>query len=108
MDEDSTSARSAANSLPARPTLATKEPSQEELEVAQSLQEHAKSARNMQIQQPTQQIRKSLSPFEDRTSPASTSSLSGEVYDVVGSDREQSYAPTIAGSDTAPSGQVCS
>ena len=87
--------------------MASKEPSQEELEVAQSLHEHSKSARNLPPP-PVQQSRNSQSPFEERTSPASTSSAFEQTYDVGGSDREQSYAPTIAGSESARSGQVCS
>jgi len=107
MEKNGSAAQSANSGPPARPTMASKQPSKEELEAAQSLHEHSKEARN--LQQPPQQIRKSQSPhLDDRTSPASTSSFSEETYDVVGSDREQSYAPTIAGSESAPTGQVCS
>lgn len=92
--------------MPTRPGMNLKSPSKEDLEMAQSLYEHAQGGRP-NLPPVAQHIRNSLSPAEERRSPVSTSSTSEQPYETAGSDREQSYAPTIVGVDAVPSGQVC-
>lgn len=93
--------------LPMRPGLTSREPSKEDIELAESLIGHAQGNRNT-TQQAGQYPRGSQSPFEERHSPMSTSSTSDQNYDTPGSDRDQSYAPlTSFGPGSVPNGQVC-
>lgn len=94
---------------PVRTALPSKEPSREEIELAQQLLGHAQGARNHPPSQHSgdspspryDQRLSSTSPSTDRIRHQTPGSTSGDS-----SQREQSYAP-IAQSDTTQSGQVC-
>jgi hypothetical protein len=107
MAEGTEASSSSSTSIPARPGMLLKEPSKEDLEVAQSLYEHSQAARTNLTPMP-QYVRASQSPRAEGNSPRSVSSVPEPNLEAGGSDGEQSViARSVAGSDTTPSGQVC-
>lgn len=101
-----------------RQALPPREPSREQMELAQHLLSHSQDSRNNQQKQNSQTVRDSPSPSYELQSPEARSpstermrQLTPRSNSIERSQREnsQSYAPTASSqTDSAPSGQVCS
>lgn len=104
--------------FPARnTTLPSREPSKEDIELAQHLLGHSQGARSYKRTQDAVPARDSRSPTHEGPSPTLTRSPSAEHAHLgrPGSspaesrqrEDSQSYAPLPSNSDAVPSGQVC-
>jgi hypothetical protein len=100
-----------------RQALPPREPSREQIELAQHLLSHSQDSRNNQQKQNSQTVRDSPSPNYELQSPEAGSpstermrQLTPRSNSIERSQREnsQSYAPAASSqTDSAPSGQVC-
>jgi GATA-binding protein len=104
------------DAFPLRTTLPNREPSKEDIELAQRLLGHSQAARNKQQNQNGQTAKDSPSPTYELQSAGSKSPSSERMHQftprslsVERSQREpsQSYSVTSPPSDSTPSGQVC-
>jgi len=102
--------------FPVRSALPSREPSKEDIELAQHLIGHAQGARTVQRNENEQNATNSPSPNYEANSPESSSPSVDRLRQITPrsnslerNEREisQSYPPVSSQSDSIPSGQVC-
>jgi hypothetical protein len=102
--------------FPVRSALPSREPSKEDIELAQHLIGHAQGARAVQHNENEQNAKNSPSPNYEANSPDSSSPSVDRLRQITPrsnslerNEREvsQSYPPVSSQSDAIPSGQVC-
>jgi GATA-binding protein len=114
-DRESSSPQRRRETFPVRSALPSREPSKEDMELAQSLVGHAQGSRTNLAPQNEQNIRGSTSPAYEVQSRISTSPASEQMRQVTPgptsterNQQDQSYAPfSSSQSDSVPSGQLC-
>ena len=102
--------------FPIQSVLRSKDPSKEDIELAQHLLGHSKGIRNSALQREERQATDSPSPASERQSPATAPSgqhmgqtaTRSTLRERSQREQSQSYAPMMSPhSDAIPSGQVC-
>jgi len=114
-DRESSPLQRRRETFPVRSALPSREPSKEDMELAQSLVGHAQGSRTSLAPQNQQNIRGSPSPAREVQSQTSTSPASEQMCQVTPgptsaerNQQDRSYAPASSSqSDSVPSGQVC-
>ena len=111
MNESSSLQRRREETFPVLSALLSKEPSKEDLELAQHLVGHSQGLRDTQPNQSEQNMDSPI-PSQELRGPESSPLTGQEASRSASVEREQressqSYAPVVSQSESVPSGQVC-